>query len=115
MSRQREDIANVLIADEDPELARLLLEIFARKGIRGHLVHNKEDALEFINNDSCDFVFINDILRPHKGMAGRLQDSFELLGTIKANQPELPVVMMTKLTEGSIENKQHVVETEGHL
>ncbi len=111
MSRQREDIANVLIADEDPDLARFLLEIFARKGIRGHLVHNKEDALEFINNGSCDFVFTNDVLSPREGIPGRLRDSFELLGKIRSNRPELPVVMMTKPIDGCLENKQLIVET----
>ena len=33
MSKQ-EDFANVLIADSDPEMARFMLEILARKGIR---------------------------------------------------------------------------------
>jgi len=111
MSGQREDIANVLIADEDPDLARFLLEIFARKGIRGHLVNNKEDALEFVNKGSCDFVFISDALSPRQGMSGRMRDSFELLGKIRTNWPDLPVVMTTRVHEGGIESKHQIVET----
>jgi len=49
---KQEDIANVLIADNDPELARFMLEILARKGIRGHLVGKKEKALDFISKGS---------------------------------------------------------------
>jgi hypothetical protein len=48
----QEDFANVLIADSDPELARFMLEILARKGIRGHLVGDKEKAIDFINRGS---------------------------------------------------------------
>ncbi|MHC4071569.1 MAG: hypothetical protein ACYTGS_05995, partial [Planctomycetota bacterium] len=61
---KQEDIANVLIVDNDPELARLMLEILARKGIRGHLVGDKESALDFISRGSCDFVFTSDTISP---------------------------------------------------
>jgi DNA-binding NtrC family response regulator len=91
---ERQDIANVLIVDNDPELARFMLEILARKGIRGHLVGRKEKALDFIGRGSCDFVFISETINPRTDLPGRSQDGFELLGKLRDNWPELPVVMI---------------------
>jgi len=98
MSKQQ-DIANVLIADNDSELARFMLEILARKGIRGHLVASKEKALDFIGKGNCDFVFISDTINPRSDLFDRSQDGFELLGKVRENWPELPVVMLTGARE----------------
>ena len=40
--QNREPIANVLIVDDDQESTRFLLEILARKAIRGTVVDNKK-------------------------------------------------------------------------
>ncbi|MHC4425040.1 MAG: hypothetical protein ACYSYV_02960, partial [Planctomycetota bacterium] len=85
---KQEDIANVLIADNDPELARFMLEILARKGIRGHLVGDKDSALDFISKGSCDFVFTSDTISPRADLSSRSRDGFELLSRIRANWPE---------------------------
>jgi DNA-binding NtrC family response regulator len=95
-SEKQEDIANILIADDDSELARFMLEILARKGLRGHLANDKDSAIKFISKGSCDLVFTSDIISRRKNMTGRLQDGFELLEKIRTNWPELPVIMMTK-------------------
>jgi DNA-binding NtrC family response regulator len=108
---KQEDIANVLIADNDPELARFLLEILARKGIRGHLVSDKQSALEFINKNSCDLVFTSETISPQANLSGRSQDGFELLGKIRANFPELPVVMITKVQRPGPQNQRQIIET----
>jgi DNA-binding NtrC family response regulator len=109
--RRQEDIANVLIADDDPELARFMLEILARKGIRGHLVSDKESALDFIDKGSCDLVFTSDTINSRADTSGRSQDGFELLGRIKANRPEMPVVMMAKARKPGPQNGQRIVTT----
>jgi len=95
-SEKQGDIANILIADDDSELARFMLEILARKGLRGHLANDKDSAIKFISKGSCDLVFTSDIISRRKNLSGRLQDGFELLEKIRANWPELPVIMMTK-------------------
>jgi len=95
-SEKQEDIANILIADDDSELARFMLEILARKGLRGHLADDKESAIKFISKGSCDLVFTSDIISRRKNCSGRPQDGFELLEKIRANWPELPVIMMTE-------------------
>ena len=102
---KQEDIANVLIADNDPELARFMLEILARKGIRGHLVGRKEKALDFISKGSCDFVFTSDTINPRPDLPGRNQDGFELLCKVRENWPELPVVMITSAQKSDPQNQ----------
>ena len=99
--RQREgdpeDIANVLIVDNDPELARFMLEILARKGIRGHLANDKKDAIDFLDMGSCDLVFTSDKISRSATRPSQPHVGFELLQKIRANSPELPVVMIAKL------------------
>jgi len=108
---RQEDIANVLIADNDSELARFMLEILARKGIRGHLANDKENAIDFINKGSCDLVFTGDRINRRANLSGRPQDGFELLEKIKANWPELPVIMITRAKNRSPQNQQLTIET----
>jgi DNA-binding NtrC family response regulator len=108
---KREDIANVLIADNDPELARFMLEILARKGIRGHLASDNDRAIDFINKGSCDLVFTSDRVKQRASLSGRPQDGFELLEKIKANRPELPVIMITKERSRSPQKQQRTIET----
>ena len=108
---KQEDIANVLIADNDSELARFMLEILARKGIRGYLANDKDSAIDFINKGSCDLVFTGDRINRRENLSGRPQDGFELLEKIKANWPELPVIMITKAKNRSPQNQQRTIET----
>jgi DNA-binding NtrC family response regulator len=100
---KQEDIANVLIVDNDSELARFMLEILARKGIRGHLADSKDSATNFINKGSCDLVFTSDIINRQTNLTDQQQDGFDLLEKIKEYWPELPVVM---ITEEKVSNKQ---------
>ncbi len=101
----KENTANVLIVDNDPETARFMLAILARKGIRGHIVDKPESVMDFIDKDSCDLIFVNDTLSTRIGMTGKHQDCDELLGKIKANSPELPVIM-TAESENSKAHRQ---------
>src|SRR4030042_4444 len=108
---KQEDFANVLIADNDPELARFMLVILARKGIRGHVVGKKKKAIDFISRGSCDFVFTSDTINPRPDQPGRSQDGFELLGKIRENWPELPVVMITKAQKADEQNQRQIINT----
>ena len=108
---KREDIANVLIADNDPELAQFMLKILARKGIRGHLVDNIESALAFIEKGHCDFLFTGDVIDPQTSTSTRSYDGFQLLMTVKSHWPELPVVMITQTQQPGLQNLKKVVES----
>ncbi len=84
---QKDGTANVLIVDSDTEQVRLVLQTLARKGIRANLANDKKTAVDFLDSNDCDLVFTSaDIDRP--------RDGFELLEQIRANLPELPVIMM---------------------
>jgi DNA-binding NtrC family response regulator len=108
---RKEDIANVLIADTDSVLARFLLEILARKGIRGHLVGDKQSALNFLNKGNCDLLFTGETIDPQPGRSRRSQDGFELLADVRASWPELPVVMIGRAHEPGSQNDPCIVET----
>lgn len=88
--QQRYDSATVLIVEDEPETARFMLEILARKGIGAYLAANKKAALDSLDKNGCDLAFISTQI-------GRRQDhrnGFELLNEIRAIAPELPIVMM---------------------
>ncbi len=104
-----ENLANVLIADCDPESTRLMLAILARKGIRGHIVDNEKSVIDFINKGSCDLLFSSDTICK-KGKANKHQDFHELIRTIKTNCPELPVIMMAQAEQQNSQNQQLIVE-----
>ncbi len=81
--------AHVLIVDTDTDAVRTLLELFARKRIRGSVAAGKKEALRFLDKHTCDLVFCTvQIEQPHAG--------FELFREIRMNTPEMPVVMMAK-------------------
>jgi len=105
---QKEDTANVLIVGSDPKIARFLLEILARKGIRGHLADNRKAAIHNLDKDSYDLIFTSDRISPCADQSCQLQDGFELLARIRANSPELPVVMIAKTQNGQTQQHQTV-------
>jgi DNA-binding NtrC family response regulator len=106
----RENIANILIVDNDPEVERFLLEILARKGIRGHIVENKQNAIDFISKGACDLVFANDSLGGQKDSSGGFQDFYDFVEKIMSNHAELPVIVMMQPGTDSIEGRQELVE-----
>ncbi len=109
--QQRPDTTSVLIVDNDPELARLMLKILARKGIHGTIAHDKSTALGFLNKNNYDLVFTSDKVSPRAELPGYPQSSFELLRKIRANSPELPVIMLAEAENQSAQNQQRTIET----
>jgi two-component system response regulator HydG len=101
-----ENIANVLIADSDPQVARFMLEILAGKGIRGHLALDKKEAIHFLEKNSCDLVFTSDRISSSPTKQNQTQDGFELLQKIRADSPEMPVVMIAKSQKPKAKGKE---------
>ena len=89
-------IADVLIVDNDPQFARFMLEILARKGIRGLIADDEKTAVDFLDKGSCGLVFTTDRISQRAGLPAQPQGGFELLRKIRANSPELPVVMVAE-------------------
>ncbi|HEW79909.1 MAG TPA: sigma-54-dependent Fis family transcriptional regulator [Phycisphaerales bacterium] len=104
-------IANVLIVNSDPEPARLILEILARKGINANLANDKKAAVDFMDKVDYDLVFTGDKISRQTGLSEQLQDGFELLAKIKANSPELPVVMIAQAEKQGLANRRQTIET----
>ncbi|MBN2454924.1 MAG: response regulator, partial [Sedimentisphaerales bacterium] len=92
---QQNRIANVLIADDDSEMARFMLEILARKGIRGTIADSEETAISHINKDDYDLVFTHETIRQRPSQPYHPQGGFRLLNRIKQLAPEIPVVFIT--------------------
>ncbi|HLB74897.1 MAG TPA: hypothetical protein VJJ98_12820, partial [Sedimentisphaerales bacterium] len=57
---QNSSIANVLIVDNDPQLARLMLEILAQKGVRGIIAETADAAIHCLEKADYSLVFISD-------------------------------------------------------
>jgi len=95
-ARQRDQTANVLIVDNDPELARFMLKILAQKGIRGFIANDKKAALDFLEKADCDLIFTSAQLSQTACLSIHTHPAFELLQKIRANSPELPVIMIAQ-------------------
>jgi len=93
---QDDPIANVLVVDHDTETIRCLLELFARRGTRGIVAGDAKTALDFLDKADCRLVFTADIISPRPGSPTQPAGGLDLLKKIRANSPELPVIMLTR-------------------
>lgn len=86
-SQSTSPMTNVLIVGDNQKSTRFLLEILARKGIRGTVGSGKKNAGDSFDKNNYDLVFIAvQINRP--------EDGLKLVRQIKANSPEMPVIMI---------------------
>jgi DNA-binding NtrC family response regulator len=108
---QKGPIANVLIVDNDPELARFMLEILARKGIRGTIANDRKTAVDFLDKADYDLVFTSDKISRSTNITPQPQGGFELLHKIRANSPELPVIMIAAPQNQKTQNQQQAITT----
>ncbi|MBW8039371.1 MAG: sigma-54-dependent Fis family transcriptional regulator [Planctomycetes bacterium] len=103
-SQKRNSITNVLIVDNDQESTRFLLEILARKDICGTVAANKKTAVDFLDKYDYDLVFsVTHMDQP--------KDGFKLVHEIKANSPEMPVIMIAEAKKRKGQNPQQIAET----
>jgi len=109
MSIKRDESVNVLIVDEDPDATRVMLEVLARKGIRGLLAKDTKNAADYLSSENCGLVFISDNCNK-KEINNKKSDAFKLLEKIKIFQPELPVIMMSKGASEGFNDHRNVVE-----
>jgi CheY-like chemotaxis protein len=77
----------VLIVDDDPRIRNLLAESLTTLGYETHVAADGLEAMENVRSGKLDCV-ISDIKMPEL-------DGLTLLHQIKAEQPSLPVVMIT--------------------
>jgi two-component system, NtrC family, response regulator HydG len=77
----------ILVVDDDQMMARTLHDILRASGYQAETAHSGPEALEMLEGQPFDCV-LSDIKMP--GVSG-----VKLYGSIKARQPDLPVVLMT--------------------
>ncbi len=107
---QKNRILNVLIVDDDPQLARFMLEILAQRGIRGIVAESSRAATDLLDRGKYDLVFINNAIPERAGAPPRANGASELIRRIRENLPEMPLIMMAEPSCGSTTNRQEIVD-----
>lgn len=87
------DSPRILVADDEPNLRRVLAAILSREGYEVTQAADGAEALELLNAEVD--VVITDLKMPRV-------DGMEVLKTVSSNHPAVPVIMITAF--GSIDN-----------
>ena len=87
----------VLIVERDPRTTRVLLEAFARHGIRGTVVGEVAKADAYLDARRFDAVFVN--LQTVSGNGNGSLD-LRLLRKIRADRPETPILVTSNMDCG---------------
>ena len=96
-NQQKDNTASVLIVDNDPATARFMLEILASKGIGANLADDQKAAIDFLEKNNCDLVFVSEKLNPPTGISNfEFRISNFLINKVRSNSPELPVIMIAE-------------------
>ncbi|MDP3479318.1 MAG: sigma-54 dependent transcriptional regulator [Desulfoprunum sp.] len=80
-------MTSILVVDDERSMRDFLKILLQKEGHTVVTAHNGENALECLKDQEFDLI-ISDIRMP--GMGG-----LELLGTVKEQNPDLPVIMIT--------------------
>lgn len=107
---QTGSIANVLIADNDPQLARLMLEILAQKGIRGIIAETTDAAINSLEKADYSLVLTSDRLSQRTGDQASQLNVLRLLDNIKANSPEMPVIMVADIDKPQTTDNRQIAD-----
>ncbi|PYM13418.1 MAG: hypothetical protein DMD81_21165 [Candidatus Rokuibacteriota bacterium] len=78
---------NILIVDDEPDVAEVLAKSLSRQGHTATVVHSGEDALRVLRETPLDAMFL-DVSMP--GMNG-----LDVLAEVKRIKPALAVVVIT--------------------
>ena len=78
---------NILIVDDEPQVAEILARSLAREGHRAVIATSGEEAIGMVGPGQPDAMFL-DVSMP--GMSG-----LDVLAEVKRRRPALPVVVIT--------------------
>lgn len=89
----QDDRPTILIADDDPEILSLLVDVLEPDGYRLLVAHDAESTLQLAQAHDPD-LYLLDVAMPGS-------DGFEIVQQLKAQQPErqFPVVFLTALDQ----------------
>jgi DNA-binding NtrC family response regulator len=102
-SKKGNPVANILIVDNDQQSIRFLLEILARKSIRGIVASDRKAAVNLLDRNDYDLVL--GVIQPD-----RPKEGFELVHEVKKNSPDLPTIMMYEFQKQKAQNCQQVLD-----
>lgn len=78
---------NILVVEDDAKLRQLFCTVLTRNGYQALPAVNGEDALDVLDKEYIDLI-ICDIMMPR-------MDGFELTRTLRDNDQQLPILMVT--------------------
>jgi len=78
---------NIMIVDDEPQVAEVLAKSLSRQGHRTTVVHSGEDALRMIGTNPPDALFL-DVSMPEL-------NGLDVLAEVRRTRPELAVVVIT--------------------
>ena len=85
---------SVLVVDDDWPMAKTLVDVLKLKGFKAEAACSGPGALEMVGSDQFDCV-LTDVKMP-------VVNGVELLRSIKAGRPHLPVLLMTAYAPGDL-------------
>lgn len=89
--------AKILWVDDEIEMLRSHTMFLSEKGYEVDTVTNGEDAIQMVKENSYNLIFLDEMMA---GMGG-----LETLAKIKDEDPNIPVVMVTKSEEETLMNE----------
>jgi len=101
--------ANILIVEEDKDATKPLLETFAKFGIRGTVAVDKKRAMELLEKERYDLIFMADRIAHHAQEPECDEAAFDLLKSVRAWSPEMPVVMIGQRNDDMHQQVQRAV------
>ena len=82
----------ILLVDDDPDIISAFEAILSNKGYDVITAMNKNDGIEKVNTQSPDLAIL-DVMMDDE------HDGFEMSREIKKSHPDLPVIMLTGISE----------------
>jgi DNA-binding NtrC family response regulator len=99
--------ANILIADDDRQVLKLFERILTREGYSVIAVNSDGAAAGILKTCPVDLVVLDlKMLEP---------DGFELLKSFRAEQPELPILVISGYLQGSLLQASEFLGAAGSL
>ncbi len=86
------ELKKILLVDDDPDIISAFEAILSNKGYDVITAMNKNDGIEKVNSQSPDLAIL-DVMMDDE------HDGFDMSREIKKSYPDLPVIMLTGISE----------------
>ncbi|MFA5424034.1 MAG: sigma-54 dependent transcriptional regulator [Phycisphaerae bacterium] len=100
--------SNVLIVDGTCDTPGIILRVLAQHGIRGIVADDQTKALDRIEKDDYQLIFIAANIDAKRNIYEQLKPALNLLENVKSYRPEMPAVLLASEISG--QNNNQLVE-----